>query len=138
MSRKLVAVFVGAALMLGVVGVGAAPAGAQLTSSQQTSLTAALNNLLAQLNQFCAANPSASPVCAKAAKITPGQVNALVGRISLAVSQPGRMDAIRARIGTAKTQICANKSAIEARIPTLVPVRFQPRALAAITKLCAT
>jgi hypothetical protein len=137
MSRKLVAVFVGAALMLGVVGVGAAPAGAQLTSSQQTSLSVALNNLLAQVNQYCTANPGASPLCAKASKVTQAQVDALVGRISLAVFQPGRMDAISARIGTAKTQICANKSAIEARIPNLVPVRFQPRALAALTKLCA-
>jgi hypothetical protein len=137
MSRKLVAVFVGAALMLGVVGVSAAPAGAQLTSTQQTSLTVALNNLLAQLNQYCTANPGASPVCAKAATVTSSQVDALVGRISLAVSQPGRMDAISARIGLSKTRICANKTAIEARIPSLVPPRFQARALAALTKLCA-
>jgi hypothetical protein len=119
------------------VGNNTAPAGAQLTSSQQTSLTAALNNLLAQVNQFCAANPGAAPLCARVGTITPSKVDALVGRISLAVSQPGRMDAIRARIGAAKTQICANQSRIEARIPNLVPVRFQPRALAALTKLCA-
>lgn len=137
MYRKLVAVFVGAALMLGVVGVGAAPAGAQITSNQQTSLTEALNNLLAQVNQYCAANSSASPLCAKAAKVTSPQIDALVGRISTAVNQPGRMNAISARIGLAKTRICANESAIEARIPTLVPVRFQARALAALTKLCA-
>jgi hypothetical protein len=49
MSRKLVAVVLGATLMLGIVGVGAAPAGAQEPIAQLDSL----NLLVAQIDQVC-------------------------------------------------------------------------------------
>ena len=137
MSRKLLAIFMGGALMLGVLGVGTAPAGAQLTSGQQAQLTTGLNQLVNQINQLCANNPRLAPVCAKLPKVTQAQIDSLVSRVNQAVSQPGRMDAISARIGTAKAQVCANQDAILARIPAKVPARFQARAQAAITKLCA-
>jgi hypothetical protein len=53
MSRKLVAVVLGATLMLGVVGVGAAQAGAQPTSAQVNSL----NLLVAELDEVCSYRP---------------------------------------------------------------------------------
>jgi hypothetical protein len=137
MSRKLLALFMGGALMLGVLGVGAAPAGAQLSSNQQASLSTALSQLVNQVNQVCASNPKLAPVCAKLPKVTQAQIDALVSRVSQAVSKPGRMDAISARIGTAKAQVCANQDAILARIPAKVPAQLQARAQAAITKLCA-
>ncbi len=80
MSRKIIAVVLGATLMFGVVGVGAAPAGAQLDTSQVTQpdrsqenwgLTT-LNLLVTQIDQVCSTldpmgvvSPRLATVCAQ-------------------------------------------------------------------------
>jgi hypothetical protein len=56
MSRKFVALVLGATLMLGVVGVGAAPAGAQPTITPPSSLGALvtqINRVVAQIDVVC-------------------------------------------------------------------------------------
>ena len=57
MSRKFVAVVLGATLMFGVVGVGAAPAGAQegrfIPKEVYFSLKAAVELLVTQIDQVC-------------------------------------------------------------------------------------
>jgi hypothetical protein len=56
MSRKIIAVVLGATLMLGVVGVGAAPAGAQPTITPPSSLGALvtqINRVVKEINVVC-------------------------------------------------------------------------------------
>lgn len=68
MSRKLVAVVIGATLILGVVGVGAGPAGAQPTGTLPTSpQPSSLDGLVDQIEQVC----SDASALADAAPVAP-------------------------------------------------------------------
>ncbi len=138
MRRKIVAVLLGGALLVGAAGFsGTAEAQTGLTPDQSAKLTQFLNGLLAQANQFCAQNPSVS-LCSKLPSISQAQIDSLVARVNSAVIRAGGIEAIKARLnsagGTVKAQLCANSSKVLAKVPT----KYRTQAQAAVTRLCAT
>lgn len=130
MRRKLTAVLLGGTIILGSLGMtGIADASPAAPSRASSALSA----LLTRITEQCAARPE-TPLCRQFNRLTPAQINRAVTQVNLAVQRGGGTEAIRARLVAARTTVCADTTAVLAR----VPARFKPQATEALTRLCNT
>jgi len=129
MRRKLTALLLGGALLLGATGmVGTAEASTTAPTNQST----VINQLLARITTQCAARPT-TPLCVQFNRLSTAQINRAVDQVNRAVQQGGGAEAIRARLTTARATVCANPNTVLAR----VPAQFKTQATQAVTRLCA-
>lgn len=133
MKRTITALFVGGAILVGSLGItGTASAQTGLSSNQQSQLTQVLNNVLAQANQICARVPSI-PLCRFLPRVNQVDINRLVTQVNSAVIRSGGIAAIESRLAPVKSQLCANKDRVLARVPGA----FRTQAATAINRLCS-
>jgi len=127
-KRKLTAALLGGAIILGSLGMTGV---ADASTAPPSRTSGALSGLLTRITEQCAARPE-TPLCRQFNRLTPAQINRAVAQVNLAVQRGGGTEAIRARLVAARATVCADTTAVLAR----VPARFKPQATEALGRLC--